>query len=111
MKLLFIIGKSGFKKSSNIRWIGWMGSTETSKEYLLREGIAEECIFVTGNTVVDAVFQHRENTERPETIEAGAMCYGTNPDEIVKGCAMMMGSSRVWENPYRDGTAGDSWDL
>jgi UDP-N-acetylglucosamine 2-epimerase (non-hydrolysing) len=34
--------------------------TEKSKQILLGEGIAEEKIFVTGNTVVDAVFQNSE---------------------------------------------------
>src|SRR4030042_1530328 len=34
--------------------------TEKSKQILLNEGIAEEKIFVTGNTVVDAVFQNLE---------------------------------------------------
>jgi UDP-N-acetylglucosamine 2-epimerase (non-hydrolysing) len=34
--------------------------TEKSKQILLGEGIAEEKIFVTGNTVVDAVFQNLE---------------------------------------------------
>jgi UDP-N-acetylglucosamine 2-epimerase (non-hydrolysing) len=32
--------------------------TETSRQILLHEGIADEKIFVTGNTVVDAVVQH-----------------------------------------------------
>src|SRR3989337_1646184 len=34
--------------------------TEKSRQILLREGIVEEKIFVTGNTVVDAVFQNLE---------------------------------------------------
>jgi len=34
--------------------------TEKSKQILLGEGISEEKIFVTGNTVVDAVFQNSE---------------------------------------------------
>jgi UDP-N-acetylglucosamine 2-epimerase (non-hydrolysing) len=34
--------------------------TEKSKQILLGEGIAEEKIFVTGNTIVDAVFQNLE---------------------------------------------------
>ncbi|WP_416840403.1 non-hydrolyzing UDP-N-acetylglucosamine 2-epimerase [Haloferax sp. DFSO52] len=34
--------------------------TEQSKEFLLEEGLPEERIFVTGNTVVDAVQQNRE---------------------------------------------------
>lgn len=34
--------------------------TENSKKYLLAEGIPEEKVFVTGNTVVDAVYQNLE---------------------------------------------------
>jgi len=34
--------------------------TETSRKYLLNEGIPEEKIFVTGNTVVDAAYQNLE---------------------------------------------------
>ncbi|MDW7731253.1 MAG: UDP-N-acetylglucosamine 2-epimerase (non-hydrolyzing) [Methanolobus sp.] len=34
--------------------------TENSRKYLLAEGIPEEKIFVTGNTVVDAVYQNLE---------------------------------------------------
>ncbi|HII01743.1 TPA: UDP-N-acetylglucosamine 2-epimerase (non-hydrolyzing) [Methanosarcinaceae archaeon] len=34
--------------------------TENSKQYLLNEGIPEEKIFVTGNTVVDAAYQNLE---------------------------------------------------
>ncbi|MDP2218378.1 MAG: UDP-N-acetylglucosamine 2-epimerase (non-hydrolyzing) [Methanolobus sp.] len=34
--------------------------TQNSKKYLLAEGIPEERIFVTGNTVVDAVYQNLE---------------------------------------------------
>ena len=34
--------------------------TENSKKYLLAEGIPEKKIFVTGNTVVDAVYQNLE---------------------------------------------------
>ncbi len=34
--------------------------TETAKENLLREGIPEERTFVTGNTIVDAVYQNLE---------------------------------------------------
>jgi UDP-N-acetylglucosamine 2-epimerase (non-hydrolysing) len=34
--------------------------TETSRKYLLNEGISDEKIFVTGNTVVDAAYQNLE---------------------------------------------------
>lgn len=38
--------------------------TEKSRRTLLEEGVAEEKIFVTGNTIVDAVFQNLEIAER-----------------------------------------------
>ncbi|HII90752.1 MAG TPA: UDP-N-acetylglucosamine 2-epimerase (non-hydrolyzing) [Methanosarcina sp.] len=34
--------------------------TETSRKYLLNEGIPEEKIFITGNTIVDAAYQNLE---------------------------------------------------
>ncbi|MCL7413177.1 MAG: UDP-N-acetylglucosamine 2-epimerase (non-hydrolyzing) [ANME-2 cluster archaeon] len=50
--------------------------TETSRQYLLEEGIQDERIFVTGNTIVDAVYQNLEIakakvdiTERPGLVE------------------------------------------
>ena len=38
--------------------------TEKAKENLLREGIEEDKIFVTGNTIVDAVYQNLEIAKR-----------------------------------------------
>jgi UDP-N-acetylglucosamine 2-epimerase (non-hydrolysing) len=38
--------------------------TEVSRENLLREGIPESKIFVTGNTIVDSVYQNKEIAER-----------------------------------------------
>ena len=38
--------------------------TEKAKENLLREGVDENKIFVTGNTIVDAVYQNLEIAER-----------------------------------------------
>jgi UDP-N-acetylglucosamine 2-epimerase (non-hydrolysing) len=50
----------------------------------------------------------RENTERPETIDAGAnMLAGTDPKRIVLAAETMMDTSRKWDNPYGDGTAAD----
>jgi UDP-N-acetylglucosamine 2-epimerase (non-hydrolysing) len=42
--------------------------TEVSKRYLLNEGIDEKNIFITGNTVVDAVYQHLEIARRDTKI-------------------------------------------
>ncbi len=42
--------------------------TETARRYLLNEGIEENKICVTGNTIVDAVFQNREIAEKRANI-------------------------------------------
>jgi UDP-N-acetylglucosamine 2-epimerase (non-hydrolysing) len=45
--------------------------TDQSKQYLLREGIDEKKIYVTGNTVVDAVYENREIAKRKPVILDG----------------------------------------
>lgn len=50
----------------------------------------------------------RENTERPETITAGAnILAGTKTDTIIAAAAAMMNTTRTWKNPYGDGKAGE----
>lgn len=54
--------------------------TEVSKQNLLREGVAEKDIFVTGNTVIDALHLAqqivRDNPPAIEGLPAGIMCCG-----------------------------------
>ena len=42
--------------------------TENAKKHLLNEGISDNKIYVTGNTVVDAVYQNREIAKKNSTI-------------------------------------------
>jgi UDP-N-acetylglucosamine 2-epimerase (non-hydrolysing) len=50
----------------------------------------------------------RENTERPETVDAGGnILAGTDPLAIAEAAATMMQAPRNWENPYGDGKAGE----
>lgn len=44
----------------------YFAPTERSKENLLKEGIGEERIFVTGNTVIDALFIILDKQKKPE---------------------------------------------
>jgi UDP-N-acetylglucosamine 2-epimerase (non-hydrolysing) len=48
----------------------------------------------------------RENTERPETLQAGSnqLC-GSNPENILRACQSMINKSG-WKNPFGDGCAG-----
>jgi UDP-N-acetylglucosamine 2-epimerase (non-hydrolysing) len=49
----------------------------------------------------------RDNTERPETLEAGSnVLAGTNPHEIVQKTQMMLSKRRDWIHPFGDGEAG-----
>lgn len=49
----------------------------------------------------------RENTERPETVEAGAnVLVGTDPQRMLEGSRDMMSRSCDWNNPFGDGSAG-----
>jgi UDP-N-acetylglucosamine 2-epimerase (non-hydrolysing) len=44
--------------------------TENSKKTLLSEGISEDKIFVTGNTIVDAVYQNLEVSKRKTAVHS-----------------------------------------
>jgi UDP-N-acetylglucosamine 2-epimerase (non-hydrolysing) len=48
----------------------------------------------------------RENTERPETIDAGSnMLAGTNAEKILAAADHMREIPRTWSNPFGDGDA------
>lgn len=49
----------------------------------------------------------RDNTERPESVEAGAnVLVGADPDALVAGARAMIGRRGGWANPFGDGAAG-----
>jgi UDP-N-acetylglucosamine 2-epimerase (non-hydrolysing) len=48
----------------------------------------------------------RDNTERPETLEAGAnLLVGATTEIIVEGAETMLARDRNWANPFGDGKA------
>ncbi len=50
----------------------------------------------------------RDNTERPETIEAGAnILAGASPEKIRQCAGVMLGGKNNWQNPFGDGKAGE----
>ncbi len=59
--------------------------TETSKDNLLREGIAKESIFVTGNTVIDALLDVVKRLDQDEALraQAAAPIAFLNPERRV----------------------------
>ncbi len=49
----------------------------------------------------------RDNTERPETLEAGSnTLVGANHETIIQGVRLMLSKERNWQNPFGDGKAG-----
>lgn len=57
LKKVLIISPSRFRARL-------LAPTEKSKQILLGEGVSEDKIFVTGNTVVDAVYQNLEVSKK-----------------------------------------------
>jgi len=50
----------------------------------------------------------RDNTERPETIEAGAnMLAGASAERIIHAAAIMLAGKTDWVNPFGDGHASE----
>jgi UDP-N-acetylglucosamine 2-epimerase (non-hydrolysing) len=48
----------------------------------------------------------RENTERPETLDAGSnILAGTNPEKMLAATDRMIDIPRIWNNPFGDGDA------
>jgi UDP-N-acetylglucosamine 2-epimerase (non-hydrolysing) len=66
-------------------------------------GVQEECCILGVQCMTI-----RENTERPETLEAGAnMIAGFVHEDIVKAARTMTDSGKKWSNPFSDGFAGN----
>jgi UDP-N-acetylglucosamine 2-epimerase (non-hydrolysing) len=48
----------------------------------------------------------RENTERPETLDAGSnILSGTDPEKMLEAAIRMIDKPRIWKNPFGDGKA------
>lgn len=60
--------------------------TETSKQNLLKEGVSENKIFVTGNTVIDALYmvldQIKERSDLKEQVESKLLASGLKQEVV-----------------------------
>lgn len=82
--------------------------TETSKKYLLNEGISDDKIFVTGNTVVDAAYQNLEISKNEANILkelgltkkkyfAATAHRAENVDSKERLCGILNGFSQIYK--------------
>jgi UDP-N-acetylglucosamine 2-epimerase (non-hydrolysing) len=100
----FGINADGISLIPPVGYLEFMGLEANARLILTDSGGVQEEASILGVPCVTL----RENTERPETITAGAnMLAGTDAGKIQEVSQIMMGSSRQWENPYGDGTAAD----
>ena len=80
-------------------------------EMLLMMESAKLIITDSGGIQEEACIMHvpcitiRDNTERPETVTAGAnLVVGTTPHKVLTGAKNMLEKPRIWSNPFGDGS-------
>ncbi|MCQ8894418.1 MAG: UDP-N-acetylglucosamine 2-epimerase (non-hydrolyzing) [Methanolinea sp.] len=83
-------------------------------EFLRLESSARLVLTDSGGVQEESCILHvpcvtlRENTERPETLDAGAnVLAGTDPARIVREGLAMLDKRRDWKNPFGDGRAAE----
>jgi UDP-N-acetylglucosamine 2-epimerase (non-hydrolysing) len=104
-----MIGTFGIEIPEGIRLIEPTGfleflEAESNAKLVLTDsgGVQEECC-ILGVPCVTL----RENTERPETVHAGAnIIAGYRSGDILASARKMVSSGGKWQNPFGDGTAG-----
>ena len=82
--------------------------------FLLLEKHAKLILTDSGGVQEEACIQGvpcvtlRENTERPETVEARAnLISGVKPEDILEKTETMLKRKRNWQNPYGDGHSAE----
>lgn len=99
----FHLNASSIQSVDPLDYLSFLQLERYAKVVLTDSGGVQEESCVLGTPCVTL----RDNTERPETLSVGAnMLAGTSPERIFQAVVDMDGKSKVWENPYGDGTTG-----
>ena len=86
-----------------VDYLGFLQLESNARLVLTDSGGVQEETCILGVPCVTL----RDNTERPETIEAGSnILAGASPDDILKCTELMLGRKTDWENPFGDGNSG-----
>ncbi|MFO8051993.1 MAG: UDP-N-acetylglucosamine 2-epimerase (non-hydrolyzing) [Thermoplasmatota archaeon] len=99
----FSIDTSGIDIVEPVGFLEFLSLESSAKIVLTDSGGVQEETCILGTPCVTL----RDNTERPETVDAGSnIIAGTFPDDIVDAGVKMMNREADWENPFGDGCAG-----
>lgn len=94
----------GVKATSPVGFLDFLQLENNAKLILTDSGGIQEEACILGVPAVTI----RENTERPETVEAGAnVLAGTDPDKILQSALTMSEKKCDWDNPLGDGKAAE----
>lgn len=100
----FDINTNGIKVIDPVGFLEFL-QLESSAGMILTDsgGVQEEaCILKTPCVTL------RDNTERPETVDAGGnLLAGTDPDRIVDAGVKMLSVNNSWQNPLGDGKSAE----
>lgn len=98
----FGIDTSGLQLLEPLDYLAFLVLQSRAKLVLTDSGGVQEETCILGVPCVTL----RDNTERPETVAAGAnMLAGTTPENILLATQTMVARHGGWKNPFGDGTA------
>ena len=99
----FGLEPTGVRLIEPLDYLGFLQLESNARLVLTDSGGVQEEACILGVPCVTL----RDNTERPETLEAWSnFLAGTNPYSIVEKVKLMLGKGNGWENPFGDGKAG-----
>lgn len=99
----FGIELNGVKLIDPLDYLGFLQLESNARLVLTDSGGVQEEACILGVPCVTL----RDNTERPETLEAGSnVLAGTIPESIVEKVRFMLERPNSWKNPFGDAKAG-----
>ena len=100
---VFNVEVNGIRIIEPLDYLSFLQLESKAKLVLTDSGGVQEETCILGVPCVTL----RNNTERPETLEAGSnVLAGTDPYQVVKKADLMVNRDICWENPFGDGKAG-----